>query len=200
MPEPLTFAAFGAATKLFELLRDAFRGGLANRRRFHDDHIKPIYEALENINQDYMSTITSFEESLRKKGRGGIDDALGLLRERKGEMRAVKDKFRGLTEAYRSPKRRKFPGKTSPFFEACLAYFDVGGTDLNTATFHRSRNYDSYYAMMLGDDFASQVEENDQKAMVADYVSAAVKLRTEITDRWKQVSLAYGGVNRDLLN
>lgn len=200
MAEPLTFAAFGVATKLFEVLRDGFRGGLANKRRFHDDHIKPIYEALEKINQDYMSTITSFEENLRKKGRGGIDDALGMLRERKGEMRAVKDKFRGLTEAYRSPKRRKFPRKTSPFFEACLGYFDVGGTDLNTSTFHRSRNYDSYYAMMLGDDFAKQVEENEQQIMVADYINAAVKLRADITVHWKQVSLAFGGVNRDLLN
>jgi hypothetical protein len=88
-----------------------------------------LFGEASQIGAGSMTIITSFEESLRKKGRGGIDDALGLLRERKGEMRAVKDKFRGLTEAYRSPKRRKFPGKTSPFFEACLAYFDVGGTD-----------------------------------------------------------------------
>jgi hypothetical protein len=200
MPEPMALAGFGVATKLFELLRETVGLRVASKRRFYDDHIKPIYEALENINHDYMSTITGFDQKLRDKGDDGLSEALAMIRLRQGEMRSLKDTFKGLAEAYRSPKRRKFPGKSSPFFEACLHYFEVSQTEMTPGVAGSGKRFDSWYAQMLGDEFAEQMEELANGPASQGYIYSADRLKNELVNRWREVTLAYGEVKRDLLN
>jgi len=163
---------------------------------FFEDFIKPIYGSLEDIHQDYIKTISEVERKLQSGDEALFEEGIDLMKVRQAEMRALKDQFKSLVAVYEKEKDRKFPKTASLFYERCLDYFKISDSVSDEGKAKDKRNYDSWYAYLLGDDVANDMAK---RAEIYDHVEFIATIKKNISDRWREVTSAYGKARIDLL-